>query len=434
MIGINFLIPLVLLKGGGGSSGEVGFADYMENVHRDWLAVAEDGSTALEPVDITVPAVMNTLWDLEGYTSENNPNPYAFLDAYDIDNDIIEMLRTYSNLKGSAGYLNTNEDKSGGALIAQTDWDQILQYVFPRIDNSDAVLSAVDISALVQTLITANVTNATAVALQAITDSKTNTDTIVDGAIQKALEVLNSQPIEDAITLFSNELTTEVNKIKSAFSGGMVDINAVMSSAFIFGNSNIETSRVRSIGTFTNNLISTLYSQVILSYIQTAVGFTAQELNAFNNIFVNNLKGDLTSKMQNRETRDKLVNEHTQLVSQMFFGHISNDMGLVTLGQNAYNAKIVQKNIQAQENVRLNSEEQLWNLKVYTGGANVLSSLNAGGGTLIPDGASQTSLAASGAIAGAVAGAKIGATSGPTNALIGAGIGLVAGGIAGALS
>lgn len=431
MIGYNCMIPLVLLKGGGGSSGEVGFADYIEAVHTDWIGT---GLTTDE-IDINLPAVMNSLFD-QNQSSVSNPNPYAFASAYDLENDLIALVRPYGHLTGSGGYLNINANKNEGSLIAQEDWDQILQYVFPKIDNSGALLSAVDISAVVQTLVTANLTNAASIALQTITDAKTNTDTIVDGAIQKALEVLNSQPIEDAITLFSEQLNTEVNKIKSAYSGGMVDINAVMSSAFIFGNSNIETSRVRSIGDFTNNLMNSLYSQVILSYIQSALGLSAQELSAFNNVFVNNLSGEVSSKMQNRQTRDSLVDSHTQLISQMFFAHIANDMNLIPLAQNTYNTRIIQKNIEAQENLRINSESEMWNLKIYTGGANILSSLNAGGGTLIPDGATQTSLTASGALAGSVAGATIGlkaggAAGGPVGALIGAGIGLVLGGAAG---
>ncbi len=417
-----------LYKGGGGSAGEVGFADYVETVHTDWIGNATDSNA----IDTTIPEVMNSLFTTAA--TENNPNPYFNSEAYDAETDMAAIVSAYTRLTDVDGYLHYF-DHTDRPAQTNVEFEALLNNVQNKIDATNITLSAIDISAIVQTLITKNLASSLAIALQTVSDSITNTDSIVDGAIAKALEVLNSQDITDTIKVFSDRISTEVNRIKGTFSAGMVDINAVMSSAFIFGNSNIEVQRVRSIAEFTNNLTTSLYNQVILTYIQSAVGLSSQELHAFNNVFVNNLNGEITSNLQARQVRDTRLDQDTGLASNMLFGNISNELARVTLAQNTYNTKALQLYTRDQEDLRINAESQIWDMKIYTGGAGILSSLNTGGGQFIPEGSSSTAQAASGVLAGSVAGAtigaKIGAAGGPIGALggavIGAGIGLIAG-------
>ena len=415
-----------------GSSGEVGFADYMENVHREWLGSSVDFAEIINP---SLVSIMSSILTIPEASPGQQTNPYMIKSAYLVDNDMQVITNAYNDLISSGGYLTTRSHTGNRANQAQEDWDNILFHVQDKIDNPNITLSPVDISALVQTLVTSNIANATALALQVVIDSKSNADVIVTGAIDKALAVLNSQAVADSISVFSDNLLTEVNKTKSRFSAGMVDINAVMSSAFIFGNSNIEAQAVRSIAEFTNGLISALYNQVILAYIQMATNLSAQEVNGFNNIFVNNLRGQATSELQVRQVRDDRINQGTNLMSSMLFGNISNDLSRVTAAQNAYNTKAANFFIKDQEDLRISVEGLLWDMKVYQHGANVLGALNTGGGTFIPEGASQTSLSVAGGLAGGLAGATIGGTIGSVvpgvGTAVGAGIGAVIGLIGG---
>ncbi len=429
--------------GGGGSAGEVGFATYVENTHKEWLGIAQVGDTAPTMGDNDVVSIMKSLFSTPFVTT---PNPYTNVSAYDpagvpggIGGFMEEVLTTARKVSGATGYLDTNIDHGDRPSVSETEWNSMLFYAQNAIDNPNISKAAENITSLVSSIVTVAITKATAAALQSVTDSKTNIDTIISGAIDKALEVINSQPVKDSIAVFSDSLQEEVNLTKARFSAGMAEINAVMSSAFIFGNSNIENAKVKAIERFTTDLVNRLYNQVILSYISSAINLTVTETQTFNNLFNSNLRGQVPFTMQARQTRDTRVDSHTQLLSNMLFANISNELVLPQMYNQVFGTSMIALSERDKEDVRINAEDKLWDLKVYNAGANILGGMNTGGGTLIPEGTSQTASTISGALSGAITGAAIGgikgaeggAIFGPAGSAIGAGIGLLLGGVAG---
>ncbi len=424
--------PRFLCGPGGGSSGTVGFATYVENVHREWLGSTNDVAKAIDP---DVVDVMNALFTTE--TGEQ-PNPYTEVAAYDVKSYVDEVLEQARRVARSTGYL-PDVDHTSRPSIAETEWSDMLFFAQDAVDNPDISKAAESITSLVSSILTVGIASATAAALQAVTDSKTNIDTIVDGAIDKALEVINSQPVKDSIAVFSDSLGEEVNLTKARFSAGMAEANATMSSAFIFGNSNIENAKVKAIERFTTDLVNRLYNQVILSYLSSAINLTVTETQTFNNLFNANLRGQLPFTMQARQVRDARIDSHTQLLSNMLFANISNELVLPQMYNQTFGTSMVAMSERDKEDVRINAEEKMWDLKIYQAGANILGGMNTGGGQLIPEGTSQTASTISGALSGVLAGAAIGglkgaeggAMFGPWGAAIGAGIGLALGAYAG---
>lgn len=420
--------------GGKGSSGKVEFAAYLEDVHEDWLGVS---SAAGDKVDNSIVDVMNSLFSTS--VPATSPNPYTLAAALDSSDLVSEILTQARKTTSVSGYLNSDLDHSDRPNTAENEWLSMINAAQDVADNSIISKEEESITSLVESIFTVAVANATAATLQTITDSKTNVDTIVDGAIEKALSVINSQLVKDSIEVFSESLNEETNIIKSRFSAGMAEANATMSSAFIFGNSNIENSRIRAIERFTTDLVNRLYNQVILSYISSAMNLSTVETQSFSNLFNANLQGQIPFKMQRRQVRDARLDAGTQLMSNMLFANINNELAVPQMYKSVLGTAIVARDERVRENLRIDAEEKMWDLKVYNAGVSVLGGMNTGGGTFVPESASQGSSAVAGAIGGAITGAQIGALEGakgapifgPAGAAIGAGIGLVLGGIAG---
>lgn len=414
---------------GGGSAGKVEFAVYLENAHLEWLGGSEGTP---QPIDNTIVDIMNSLFTT---TEGVQPNPYTDAEAFNAKPLVDEILTQARKVTSSDGYLNSDATHTTRPLTALNEWSSIIASARGTIDSSSVSKVAEDITDLVSSIFTVAVANATAATLQTITDSKTHTDTIVDGAISKALDVINSQPVKDTIKVFSESISEETNTIKARFSAGMAEANATMSSAFIFGNSNIENARLKAIERFTTDLVNRLYNQVVLDYISSAVNLTTLETQSFSNLFNSNLRGQVPFNMQARQVRDSRVDLHTQLISNMMFANIANELMVPQMYAKALGISIIALSERDKENVRYEAEEKMWDLKVYNAGAGILGGMSTGGGTFIPEGASQVSSTISGALGGSFVGAKIGAeigvAGGPIGATAGAGIGLVLGGIAG---
>lgn len=412
--------------GGKGSSGKVEFAAYLEDVHEDWLGVS---AAAGDKVDNSIVDIMNSLWTTSG---SDNPNPYTESEAYDIEALVNEVLTQARKVTSSDGYLNSNATHTSRQLTALNEWSAIMNSVRGVIDSGNIVKSSLDITSLVSGIVTTAISKATAAALQTVTDSKTHTDTITTGAIDKALEVINSQTVKDSIAVFSESLEEEINLSKARFSAGMAEANAVMSSAFIFGNSNIENAKVKAIERFTTELINRLYNQVILAYITAATSLTAIETQTFTNLFNSNLRGQLPFNMVTEQVRESRLDLHVQLASNMMYANISNELQVPQMYAQTYATLMTALTQRDQEDVRLNAEEKMWDLKVYNAGVSVLGGMNTGGGSFVPEGASKTSSTIGGGLSGAMIGAQIGSMVPGIGTTIGAGVGAVLGAFAGA--
>lgn len=91
--GYDYYGPVELCKGGGGSSGQVGYPAYVESIHEDWLWAGAD------TINASVTEVMN---DALG------ASPYAAAVAFDPDADIASYIAAVGNFTATVTALMGN--------------------------------------------------------------------------------------------------------------------------------------------------------------------------------------------------------------------------------------------------------------------------------------------------------------------------------------
>jgi len=191
-----------------------------------------------------------------------------------------------------------------------------------------------------------------------------STGTTLDTLISN---VLDTARIDDAVDEFAADLDARlISEILPRFNAGMLDINAVMSSAFVIGRANIEENQDRQVAKYAADLHMKAFSD-------DAIRLIALKL------------------------------EYQKTASQMI--------------ADANRIKIVAKKEESETNFKLDESDALWDLEVFQHGGNLLAAI--GGGTATPgatSGPSQMQSAIGGALTGAAAGAMVG---GPTGAAIG---------------
>jgi len=313
--------PVALCKGGGGSSGDVDYPDYMKNFQNDWLNNMDADTITSSVTDIANAALGNS--------------PFALATAYSPAADITAYEAVITAFAAILAGISDTADWA--ALYTQSG------------------TSIVTINGITEAIIVADV---------------------------------------DA---FADQLDDEINiKILPRFEAGMRSINAVTSSAFAIGRSNIEGFRNRDVAKHSSTL----------------------RINAaFKNVDI-----------ETEEVRLRL--EGSSQMLRLMMQRISWEDSYMKTVVEGKRIKIVANKEEMDENIRIDKEDALWDLEVFQYGANLLASISGGTGSV----ANQPSTAQSvigGALSGAAAGGMI---AGASEGVIGGPAGIVIGGLLGAAS
>jgi len=407
------------MGGKGGSAGKVGFATYVEDVHIDWLGHAV--SATVDKVDKSVIDVMNSVFSTG---AAGDPNPYVGAEALDPSVDLDKVKSRYDT------FANLLSSLTGNLSGHRTAWGSDADTARGKIDEG-AFTPSVDVTSKIAAIMTAASSAATQAIAEALESSPAQISTVLEESISSALTVLESAPIQSAIDEYEESISGNVARSKSSFAGGMADVNAVGGSAFIFGMAMIENERVASVNKFAANLTLQIYQSHVSSHLQATLNLTAGQLEIFSRAFTGHVRSQIGFDMQIRQARDGLLNSAIQQLSQMLYNNVELERATTGMLADIKRVAISAKHEWYQEDIRLDAEEKLWDLKIYNYGANILGGMNTGGGTFIPEGASKTSSTLSGGLSGAMTGAKIGSLLGPAGAGIGAAIGAGVGALAG---
>lgn len=160
------------------------------------------------------------------------------------------------------------------------EWRDIADRVISYVDDNN-VLEDIDPSSIIN--------NATSSA-----------DTVVNQAISTALTTLNSQLVEDAVSAFANRTDMQKQRSINRFSATMSDINAVNSSAYMFGLAIIEAENLQNINEFQSNLELQLYQQIIQQYTE---------------IFTNEINYRIQTEITNKQSYEQFIGQQTQVSS-----------------------------------------------------------------------------------------------------------------------
>ena len=209
---------------------------------------------------------------------------------------------------------------------------------------------------------------------------------IVDTVVAKAdAAVFDDTLINADIVAFGAQQDDRIeNEVLPRFQAGMLNVNAVMSSAFVIGEAIIEGMNDRDVAKY------------------------ASEARVKNNI-----------------QRNDFITKSVDLILRNMFGRIELEGKVAQLTVEKERMTIVagKEKKDTENNITLGNSK--WDLEIFHFGANLLSSI--GGGTFIPNIQSPSTGASvlGGALSGAAIGSQIG---GSTGAAVGAGIGGLIGG------
>lgn len=208
----------------------------------------------------------------------------------------------------------------------------------------------------------------------------------VDAAVAKLdAAVFDDAYITSEASAFGDDLDDQLeNVVLPRFKGGMRDVGAVMTSAFVVGQAIIEGMRDRDVAKFTADLRFKLNIQ----------------------------RNDFVYKGVEAMLRDRIA----EVEFEKSYMHYAIE---------AYRMRIVSEKEKKDTENNISVADGRWDLETYQYGANLLASI--GGGTMVPSGNDSPSKTQS-AIGGALAGAAIGGTiGGGWGAAAGAALGLVGG-------
>ncbi len=353
----NYNGPVAKCKGGGGggSSGKVDYPDYMKNAHEDWLT--QGGADSISD---SVTGVMS---------SALGNSPWTTVTAYNPDTDISNYESAIADLKNIlAGIVDTNS------------WDAL--YSQARSSIGDLAPLSVD-------------------------DKSVDANKITDEEI--LLDV-------DA---FADQLDDEIeSKVLPRFEGGMRDINAVVSSAFVVGRSIIESFRNHEVAKHNSEL------RVNAALKNADIGLEISIANLKKDVQV----GDINKKVELEYIRSCLEGSNQML--RLMLQRISFNDSYARLVVEGKRIKIVAKKEQLEADAKIDESDALWDLEVFQYGSNVLAAIGGGVGSPGAKEPSKTMSALGGAMSGAAAGAMVGSVV-PG---IGTAVGAIGGAILGAAS
>lgn len=203
---------------------------------------------------------------------------------------------------------------------------------------------------------------------------------------------------------FANSIDDEIlTKVLPRFEGGMRNINAVMSSAFVIGASIIEGFRNREVAKH-----------------ESGLRFLAAEKNA--NILLS--VADLNIK-KNIALQGLRVESAKQMV-QIFLSRIAWQEAYAKTVIESRRIKIVAKSEEASAENEIDKADALWDLEVFKYGGNLLASIGSASVQEGPTGPSKAQSAIGGAMAGAGAG-YIASGGNPMGAVAGGVLGFASG-------
>lgn len=354
-------------KGSGGSSGKIDFPEHMKNIHQDWMGY----SGSATPVDTDVIQVMNNALGTGG-------NPFENVNLTDPDSDMSEVETQF-------GEYETEVE----ALDEEADWNSIIDTAVSKIDST-GVLEEIDVNSIA-------------------TAARTGAKNGLNDAIEFAVDAINGQIIKEAVVQYQRRSNIQKERSISRFSTTMADVNAVNSSAYMFGLAVLEAQHLQDVDQFQSQLEVQTYDRMIQNYAQ----FFQTELEA-------RLRADLTEK----KSRDNLLSQAIQTMVQMLSGRIQSYANSAQLLNEVKKTRIASVQDYELGDADLNYKFSTWDFEVFQNAADVFGAIHGSAGK-VPAQPSKAGSAISGAMGGASAGAALGPWGMAGGAVLGAGAALL---------
>jgi len=364
--------------GGGGASGKVDYPSYMKDQHKSWLNDMDD--------------IVDQM--------RHGPSPYAAVYAYDPTDDIEDMDERHGLFAVLAE-----------AIDAKTDWDGLLTQVLSSFEAANLIGSGAPEDVESETF-------------RAAVDGlapQTDWESAIAGAKSKIddLDLSNDDELEAMVSAYESQQSIQHAKALSRFNAGMADINAVMSSAFVVGQSLLESQRQSDVGTFRSNALLQLrkdrqgYILPSVEQILRGQQFQTEQKRAI-----------MAAKMDIGRVHGVMILQSTADLIRIYGARLESEKALLTARMEISRMAIVSQRERLDTELEITTKDAMWDLNLYAPAGNLLASI--GGGTVHPDDTTKMrsgSSALVNGVGGAISGAMMGAPAGPPGMIAGAIIG-----------
>ena len=413
---------------GGGASGNLTLPSEphldSNSTTRNYTSMVEalwDKTMAYQPLTITAGGVTGG-----GVTSPfYNPNMSDTVQVYDPSTDLAAVQARLTTFLGIIDGL----DPDG-------NWGTFSNVAVAQADKT-GVFPADDISVDVATIISGAITNAGLALTSSTAAALTDASSAIGSALTSITSSLTHTTIDDYIDSFEEESRHEYLQGVARFTAGMSDINAVNSSAFIFGLGIMERERFSKISQARREIAITLLTNGIASFLSTYNANIAANSQMFAVLFSDHLRSFTMSHMQRTRSRDIMVLQGAREMAAMLSTNTEANYQGSHLQSEVSRVKMIAKGEQIFDQLKIDESDAKWSFELFQYGANVLAS--ASGAAMIPGRMSKEQSILSGATAGLFVGAKAGSLAGSAIApgpgtAIGAGIGGILGMVGGAFA
>jgi hypothetical protein len=355
------------VSGGGTASGSAfpnaagGFAN-PSSAYRSWLVgyqVGTDQGDATVTSGNDVATILNTILATSSpYNSETTPSPDTLLGSSGTGSQaVVTSFNTLPNdidVDPDTMFDNADTKTDFGEYATQAKTSADTSGMFPSISIASDV---VDIHTAERSAISS-----------AISDAVTAASSAIDGA-----------PFADMIDAYSIRIKKQYLAAMSRFVSGMADINAVNSSAFIFGVANIERQMLADVNAYAAGLDIDMFKSTLALYLDTFKQtfsehmrnyFTLRQLraNSRDSMILQGVAGQVGLYDAFLKTRDGLFK--AKLESRFRSAELQHKLNMDT-----FSAQVAEHNRQMEIDV----EDLLWDIKAFAYPFNYLGA--AGGAT-----------------------------------------------------
>lgn len=337
--------------GGGGVAGTVDFPTYMKNFHQYWMSGPTVGGD--DPIHALIQAAQAT------------DSPFFGESAYDPDADLAAVQSRLSTWI-------SNVD----AFDSETDWLSALTQA--RANVGTATFPLANVFDMLESTV--------------FSEIATNVSTLVSSTI-----------ISNRVSAFTTRTAAQWQTQVAQFVGQMADLNAVMTSSYVWGLAYMHNQRQAEINDYQRSIEQQLYDSATQLMLQAQMSTGAQRV--------------LTRDQAMLQGTERMMND--RLAGQELVGKTA------YLKADSMRVQIVAKQEQLARDLQIDVDDSEWDFRVLQHGANFLAAIN--GAPLIPKPPSQFQSVLSGAVGGAASGAAIGSVIPGLGTAVGAGIGAAIG-------
>ena len=475
--------------GGSGSAGAVEFPAYIEDSHRIMLYNGVGALPVGNELTVSLFDVMETALGTNPFTGSNYTDPatdltamqtrYTTYDtlvaALDPETDfdtIVEAARTHAlsgatlrqtyvdsfralTADGAEDLVNDYQSSFSSGLDENTDYGKLVDNIVSKIDES-STLTEVD-------------------AATAVDDAIVDATAVITAALAAATTAVGSVPLDDLVTAYTARIAVTKTASLRNFHAGMADINAVHSTAFIWGGALIEREAVSQIAGYRAEVEGRIYQAAMIGYGQSfgsalsgliggetgnaraRDGVLVESINATVRLLVNRtsyekefaqlfvgafqieLAARLSASSSNAQLYTSAVSSSAKDLQQMWQWRINEERDSTAVQSEIKRIKIVGVKEFEEADFDLDEKFAKWDFDVMHMGSNVLAAPS-GMAAMVPSKGSRVGSAIGGALQAAGLGGKLGTIAGgiaggPAGAAVGSqigtGIGAILGGLGG---